>query len=255
MSLHVGASPHAFNVAWFGTERISHELGADIGEGLVSQHLNVLRIIAEEPEIRNIVLKEFAPAADCHLEVAVVAAADNAVDDVRTLLSDIYILSAAYSENGCLRCKVKETFCVIERPEARNQCSVTIDCDDLACTILECGHFFLERLCFLFVKHSFISALVNLSVEQSRVDFLVPYEQRIYHCVDFLSALEALCIGIDTFEFNPGSGAFPCEQIDENSPVGGGISVECYDLVFCACLFDYRCSKLLRHSWRSTIRD
>ena len=83
--LHIGAAPDTFNVAWLGTERVFDELGADICEGLVRQHLDVLRVVAQEPEVRDIVTQKFTSAAYSHLEVAVVAAADDAVDYVGAL--------------------------------------------------------------------------------------------------------------------------------------------------------------------------
>ena len=52
---HVGASPDAFNVAWLRAERVFHELRADVRECFVWQHLNVLRIVTEEPEVRDVV--------------------------------------------------------------------------------------------------------------------------------------------------------------------------------------------------------
>ena len=169
------------------------------------------------------------------------------VDYVRALLSDVDVFSTANPEYGCLRSDVEETFRVIESSEARNQHSVAKHGDNLSGSFPERRNLFLERLCLLLVEHTLVSALVYLSVEQRRVNLLVPNEHRVYHRVNFLSALEAFRIGIDRLELNSGRRTFPSEQIEEDGPVHRSVSVECDHLILLPCLFDDRGGKLLRH--------
>lgn len=89
--LHIGTAPNSFNVAGFRSERIFHQSGTDVCKGCKWKQLQLVRIVAEAVEINGPVPYQFPSAAYGILEVAIVAAADNPIDEIRPLFAYIGI--------------------------------------------------------------------------------------------------------------------------------------------------------------------
>ena len=130
-------------------------------------------VVVDEEEIRNVVFPEIFSELYGALKVTVVAATDCAVDDTGTLLADVGILTVSDAENAPHRSDVEPALYVIHVTEFGYHRTVSCNDDEFAWSF-HCRNCLLEVSNLSFVKQSDVTTMIELSVEEGRVDLGVP---------------------------------------------------------------------------------